>query len=126
MTVIYVRDKNTAKMSRKERGTNKIDKHTSQLLAPTKMKWPAPHSPHSSNLYLCIYSALQLQNTDGLMLLQCAGPRWHVCENEAALYTDATSHVMHIPLKEGGQILQSTDHLFKQPFVLRPPAAGSN
>lgn len=39
------------------------------------------------------------------------------------LYTDATSHAMHISLREGGQLLQSTDHLFKQPFV--PPTSGS-
>ena len=46
-----------------------------------------------------------------------------MCENEAALYTDATSHVMHIPLKEGGQLLQSTDHLFQT--ALCSPTPGS-
>lgn len=92
-----------------------------------KMKWPAP-------LFLiCAWPVLfftfwvnlflHLQNTDGLVLLQCAGPQGHVCQNEAALYTNATSHVMHIPLKEGGQHLQSTDHLFKQPFVSPTPGS---
>lgn len=49
--------------------------------------------------------------------LQGGGPQGRVLKNEAALYTDATSHVMHIPLKENGQLFQSTDHLFKQLFV---------
>lgn len=51
--------------------------------------------------------------------------RGHMCENEAALYTDATTYVEHVPLKEGGQLLQQIT-FFKQPFAPGPPpAAGS-
>lgn len=44
--------------------------------------------------------------------------------NAAALYTDATTHVKHVPLKEGGQLLQSTDHLL-QTGPLFSPIPGS-
>lgn len=50
-----------------------------------------------------------------------------MCQNEAALYTDARSHVMHILLKEGGQLLQSTGSPFQTGLCsLDPWAAGSN
>lgn len=45
-----------------------------------------------------------------------------MCANEAALYTDATAYVEHVPFKEGGQLLQSTDHLFSSgPLFLDSP-----
>lgn len=46
--------------------------------------------------------SVHLHSTDGLVL-QCAGASGTcVCENETTLYTDVTSHVMHIPLKKKG------------------------
>lgn len=64
----------------------------------------------------------QLSDTDGLQLLHYGPPpQRHMCENEAALYTDATTYVEHVPLKEGGQLLQSTDHLFQAALCSQPP-----
>lgn len=92
------------------------------------MKWPVPPSHYSCTLCVLLFTlgvhlALDLQNTDG-----AAVTVRHVCANEAALYTDATSHVKHIPLKkEGAQLFQSTDHLFQIALCSPdPPAAGSN
>lgn len=49
-------------------------------------------------------------------------PPGGTCKKEAALYTDATTYVAHVPSKEGGQLLQSTDHLFSSsPLFLEPP-----
>ncbi len=49
------------------------------------------------------------------------GPR-----EPATLYTDATFHVIHIPLKEVRLVPQSTDHLFKSVFVPWATTAGNN
>lgn len=62
---------------------------------------------------LSVHLVLDLPNHRWAGVTARWAPQGHVCENEAALYTDATTHVKHVPLKEGGQLLQSTDHLFQ-------------
>lgn len=84
--------------------TNKNVNHTLELISPAT--WNDLHhllfiQAHSVRLFaLWVHLALHLHNTDG-PVLQRAWPQGHVHENESGLYTDATSHVMHIPLKGG-------------------------
>lgn len=89
------------------------------------MKCSAPPSPHSCTLCPVLHSlspfdsSLTKHRWAGVTV--CWAPRGHVRENEAALYTDATFHVKHIPLREGGQLLQSVDHLFSNSPLFPDP-----
>lgn len=94
------------------------------------VKWPAPPSPYSP-LRLPWYSLSELISLSGWNNSRSSVAKtcWTqgTCEKEAALYTDARSHVMHILLKEGGQLLQSTRSPFQTGLCsLNPRAAGSN